>query len=124
MILTVLALAMCGVVTAQTKKPVDAIYNSQKDETTYFLSPLVLVKVDIFPTSGVNFKDGVGERPIAGQTIKMVTYTKFTGKSYSTPADEISSEDVVQQQQHVIVRRQPRRARVADAQLRLRRSRT
>jgi hypothetical protein len=34
---------------------------------------------------GINLKDGVGVRPMAGEAMKMASYIKFAGKSYSTP---------------------------------------
>lgn len=86
-ILIVFALVWCGTAMAQDKKPLDALYDKRKNETTYFLSPMLSVKVDIFPMSGVNLKDGAGVRPIAGEAIKMLSYIKFAGKSYSTPTE-------------------------------------
>jgi len=84
-ILIIFALVACSNAIAQGIKPLDALYDKQKNETTFFLSPLLLVKLDTFPTGGINLKDGVGVRPMAGEAMKMASYIKFAGKSYSTP---------------------------------------
>jgi hypothetical protein len=85
LILMVFALLACSSAIAQGKKPLDALYDKQKNETTFFLSPMLAVKMDALGTSGINLGDGVGVRPVAGEAMKMACYIKFAGKSYSTP---------------------------------------
>jgi len=85
LVLFIFAIAASSVA-AQKSKPLDPIYDKGKDETTFFLSPMLEAKVDVFSgAGGVNLGDGAGVRPVAAEVLKMLSYVKFPGKAYTTP---------------------------------------